>query len=102
MRTAAENGCCRLLLQKIFRNCRCHFLTALRHVFFHNAIVRTERQKCSFFNRNLLFSGDSGNLDEHVLQLSEAVERLCNAVPVSLGTIHRLFRKRMDLFDCFL
>lgn len=31
-----------------FRNCRCHFLTALRHVFFHNAIVRTERQKCSF------------------------------------------------------
>ena len=47
-------------------------------------------------------SGDSGNLDEHVLQLSEAVERLCNAVPVSLGTIHRLFRKRMDLFDCFL
>ena len=27
----------RLLLQKIFRNCRCHFLTALRHVFFHNA-----------------------------------------------------------------
>ena len=102
MRAAAENGCCRLLLQKIFRNCRCHFLTALRHVFFHNAIVRTERQKCSFFNRNLLFSGDSGNLDEHVLQLSEAVERLCNAVPVSLGTIHRLFRKRMDLFDCFL
>ena len=84
----AGSGFC---LKETLGHQSCDLLSGLGYSFFHNAIICAHGNQYSFFCTDSWISCNPGDLYHHILQLSKAVQRVCDAVPMLSGLLHGLF-----------
>ena len=66
-------------------------LSGLGHSFLYHTVVRAHRYQDSFIHMNSGIFCDPRDLYHHILQLSKAVKRMGDTVPVLSGLFHGLF-----------
>ena len=90
-----DTGDC-FCLQKILAHQCCDFLSSLCHSFFYHTIICTHGNKGFLFQIHPDVSCDSGNLHQHIFQLSKTVKRMGNAVPLLSALFHSRLIQRPD------
>ena len=68
-----EDACRSLCFQKVLCYDLRHFLSALRHAFFHHTVIGTHNHQCFFLQIHPRISRHAGDTNDGVLQPSQTV-----------------------------
>ena len=69
---------------------------------FYNSVIRAHGNHCFFLHTYLRCTCDTGDLCQHILQLSQRMQGLCNTVPSLSRPLHSLFIQRADFLHCLI